>query len=125
MPNVGFVVGLRDDWNLFQELKKKPLPNVQLSSFVPQKELLNDKRIKAFITHGGIGSILEAIYYATPIIACPIYSDQFPNGIRIEQLGIGFLIMKANKVETMISYVSQLLEDQKENKMRNALKRMQ
>ena len=123
MPNVGFVVGLRDDWNLFQELKKKPLPNVQLSSFVPQKELLNDKRIKGFITHGGVGSILEAVYFAKPMIVCPVNSDQFPNGIRIEQLGIGFLLMEPSKVESMISYVSQVLED--ENKMHIALKRMQ
>ena len=85
------------------------MSNVHLSSFVPQKELLNDNRIKGIITHGGAGSILEAIYYAKPMIVCPVNSDQFPNGIRVEQLGIGFLLLGKNKVETLMGYVHHLL----------------
>ena len=58
-------------------------PNVKLSKFVPQKKLLQDDRIKAMITHGGSASMMEAIYYLTPMIACPVKVDQHGNAIRI------------------------------------------
>ena len=75
MRDVGFVVGLRDDWELYQKLDEAKFPNVILKKFVPQTKLLNEDRIKGFITHGGAGSILEAIYLKTPMIVCPVEVD--------------------------------------------------
>ena len=57
LPNVGFVVSLKEQWQSYQAIKKENLPNVLLKTFVPQRELLNDKRIFAFISHGGANSI--------------------------------------------------------------------
>lgn len=75
MPNVGFVVSLKEQWQSYQAIKKENLPNVLLKKFVPQRELLNDKRIYAFISHGGANSIQEALYYGKPLIGIPLAWD--------------------------------------------------
>ena len=46
-----------------------------LQDFVPQKELLNDARVKAFVSHGGGNSIIESIYYGKPLAIYPIKGD--------------------------------------------------
>ena len=46
-----------------------------VQGFVPQKQILNDKRTIAFISHGGGNSITEALYYAVPLIGFPVDSD--------------------------------------------------
>ena len=35
-----------------------------------------DPRLKAFITHGGMNSILEALYFGVPLITLPVFGDQ-------------------------------------------------
>ena len=37
------------------------------------------KNTKLFITHGGLGGVLEALHYAVPMIGIPLFSDQFRN----------------------------------------------
>ena len=63
-PMVGFVFSIRKDMVITQKLP----PNVLGMNWVPQNDLLGDKRINAFITHGGLNSILESIYHAKPMI---------------------------------------------------------
>lgn len=33
----------------------------------------------ACVTHGGLASVMEAIYTATPLLGIPLFSDQFFN----------------------------------------------
>jgi len=63
MPNIGFIVALKESWVAYAPVKKANLPNIFLQGFVPQKEILNDKRVFAFLSHGGGNSILESLYY--------------------------------------------------------------
>lgn len=38
--------------------------------------ILDHPNIKAFITHGGLLSVTEAVYYGVPFIGIPAYGDQ-------------------------------------------------
>lgn len=35
--------------------------------------------VKAFISHGGLMSTIEAVYFGVPIIGIPVYADQTMN----------------------------------------------
>jgi UDP:flavonoid glycosyltransferase YjiC (YdhE family) len=63
--------------------------NVRLFSSVPQIDVL--KRASLFITHAGQNSTSEAIQYAVPVIAIPIFGDQPLVAARIcNELKLGF-----------------------------------
>ncbi|CEF66102.2 UDP-glucuronosyl/UDP-glucosyltransferase family-containing protein [Strongyloides ratti] len=68
------------------------IDNLILKKWVPQNDLLNDKRLTLFITHGGMGSITEAAFSNTPALAVPIFGDQMRNGKLLERLEIGMVV---------------------------------
>ena len=45
-----------------------------------------------FVTHGGIGSISEAIYHKASLVGIPFSNDQKPNLLRAEQQGYALLL---------------------------------
>ncbi|HEY6286206.1 MAG TPA: macrolide family glycosyltransferase, partial [Ktedonobacteraceae bacterium] len=61
--------------------------NFIVQEFVSQLELL--QRIALFVTHGGMNSVSEALYYGVPLVVIPQSADQNLVGQRIEQLGAG------------------------------------
>jgi len=63
--------------------------NVILKSFLPQQDLLAHPNLKGFVTHAGYLSFEEALCHQIPMVATPIFYDQFANAEEIEKLGIG------------------------------------
>jgi len=65
-----------------------PLPdNVEVHASVPQLSVL--KHAKAFVTHGGMGSTMEALSFGVPLIAVPQMGEQRANADRIAELHLG------------------------------------
>jgi MGT family glycosyltransferase len=65
-----------------------PAPaNFVVSHWVPQASILT--RANAFITHAGMGGVMEALAQGVPLIAVPQAVDQLLTGPRIEELGLG------------------------------------
>lgn len=62
--------------------------NVTLLNWAPQMEIL--KRASLALTHGGLGTIKECLYYGVPMIVMPLGRDQPDNAKMVEarQLGI-------------------------------------
>jgi glucuronosyltransferase len=44
--------------------------------------------VKAFVTHGGLMGTMEAVYSAVPMVAIPLFGDQFHNLKNYEEEGI-------------------------------------
>jgi MGT family glycosyltransferase len=61
--------------------------NFIVQRFVPQLELL--QRTALLVTHGGMNSVSEALYFGVPLVVIPQSADQNLVGQRIEQLGAG------------------------------------
>jgi hypothetical protein len=59
--------------------------NVKLGKWFPQQEVLAHPNVRLFITHGGLLSSIETVYFGVPILVIPIYGDQKLNA----QLAIG------------------------------------
>uniref|UniRef100_A0A914EHU7 glucuronosyltransferase n=1 Tax=Acrobeloides nanus TaxID=290746 RepID=A0A914EHU7_9BILA len=75
-----------DDIEKDKELFKN-FSNVFLAEWLPQIDLLNDKRVKAFITHMGLNSYLETSFAGVPVVAIPLFGDQMQNAESAERLG--------------------------------------
>ncbi|ULT87055.1 hypothetical protein L3Y34_006664 [Caenorhabditis briggsae] len=75
MPNVTFIWKYESDDVAFAS----GLSNLHFSKWVPQTALLNDPRLSAFVSHGGVGSALELAYSGKPTIMIPIFADQIRN----------------------------------------------
>ena len=65
-----------------------PIPgNIYAYSFVPQIEVLQHTDV--FLTHCGMNSINEALYFGVPMVAMPFLNDQVTNAQRLTELGLG------------------------------------
>jgi MGT family glycosyltransferase len=62
-------------------------PNVRIRPFFPQLQVL--RQADVFITHAGMNSAMEALYYAVPMLAVPQQPEQAATARRLEELGLG------------------------------------
>ncbi|WIX79151.1 glycosyltransferase [Amycolatopsis carbonis] len=62
-------------------------PSFEVHSRVPQLAVLS--AASAFITHAGMGSCTEALWYGVPTVAIPQAADQFGNAAQLQALGVG------------------------------------
>ncbi|MBU3189643.1 glycosyl transferase [Clostridium bowmanii] len=84
--------------------------NFLVYQVVPQLDVL--KRTNVFITHGGMNSANEAIYYGVPVITIPQFADQPAVARRLEELGLGIVIDKKNvSVETLKKALNDVLNN--------------
>ncbi|WKG04260.1 nucleotide disphospho-sugar-binding domain-containing protein [Mycolicibacterium sp. HK-90] len=60
---------------------------VQLRDTVPQPAVL--RAADCFITHAGMGSCTEGLWYGVPMVAIPQAVDQPANAARLETIGVG------------------------------------
>ncbi|GMS88741.1 hypothetical protein PENTCL1PPCAC_10916, partial [Pristionchus entomophagus] len=57
--------------------------NLIESTWVPQRDLLHDPRLSAFITHCGQGSTTEAMDAGVPLVVIPVLGDQYRNAHQV------------------------------------------
>jgi MGT family glycosyltransferase len=88
-------------------------PNVTLSKWVPQLEVLS--RADLMITHGGFNTVKECILMGAPMIALPSknFRDHFSSAERVVYHGLGLQrdIAEVSSTE-LISLIDQILNDQ-------------
>ncbi|XP_023014643.2 UDP-glycosyltransferase UGT5 [Leptinotarsa decemlineata] len=78
-------------WKFESDLEEKP-ENVMLLKWLPQQDVLGHQNTVAFITHGGLLGITEAIYHGVPILGLPIVWDQHKNAEEAVHTGMGLKI---------------------------------
>ena len=61
--------------------------NIRVHQWVPQIAVL--AQASAFVTHAGMGSLTEALYFGVPMVAVPQGVDQHLNGARLTELAMG------------------------------------
>lgn len=73
-------------WKFETELPNLP-NNVKIGKWLPQDDILAHPNVKLFISHCGKGGITEAKYHGVPILAVPIFADQFSNAANVVSEG--------------------------------------
>ncbi|MBU3178345.1 glycosyl transferase [Clostridium estertheticum] len=81
-------VGKNIDVNTFKSIPS----NFVVKNYVSQLEVL--KQADVFITHGGMNSTNEGLYYYVPLILIPQFADQPFVAKRVAELGAGIIIEK-------------------------------
>ncbi|MCR5447782.1 MAG: glucosyltransferase [Solobacterium sp.] len=89
------IEALKDtDWQVIISMGSNPdtfddlPPNIQVYDFVDQMAVLSIA--DGFITHCGMNSVSEALYYEVPLVLFPQTSEQEAVAGRTEELGAGF-----------------------------------
>ncbi|KAG8225141.1 UDP-glycosyltransferase [Ladona fulva] len=94
-------------WRWDGEIEELPVPpNVVTSKWLPQQSILAHPHLTAFITHGGLLSMLESAYHGVPLIGFPFYGDQKLNMKQATENGLGvtfdfFSFKKKQLVDTL------------------------
>ncbi|KAH8277066.1 hypothetical protein KR026_004741, partial [Drosophila bipectinata] len=99
-------------WKFNKEnLPDKP-PNVFVSKWFPQQDILAHPKVRLFITHGGLLSTIESIHYGKPLLGLPFYHDQFRNMEYVMRQGLGLALdLKKMTAEELKSNILRLLTE--------------
>ena len=88
--------------------------NFIVRNYVPQLQVL--RRADVFITHGGMNSVHEGLYFGAPEIVIPQQLEQYINGRRVVETGAGLIpkgyrISERVSVEALRLALDQILDD--------------
>jgi len=67
-------------------------PNITVRKWFPQADILGHFNCVLFITHGGIHSTEEAIYFGVPMLAISVFGDQLHNSLVMQNRGAAIRI---------------------------------
>ncbi len=73
-------------------LVKARWPSIRVETFVPQVTLLSRDAVRAFVTHAGANSAVEAMYWGRPILGLPFMFDQHHFASRAVDLSVGLAL---------------------------------
>lgn len=65
---------------------------IMMRKWLPQYEILGHNNTKVFITHAGLLSCTEAVYFGKPVVAVPIFGDQPLNAKKFANLKYGIYL---------------------------------
>lgn len=92
-------------------------PNVLLTKWLPQTDLLGHPNTKLFITHCGNSGNYETLYNAVPIIGFPFYFDQPLNSQYMQMKGFGISMDLNNfTVDELVRNIEEVIENPKYKK---------
>uniref|UniRef100_A0AC35U5A6 Glucuronosyltransferase n=1 Tax=Rhabditophanes sp. KR3021 TaxID=114890 RepID=A0AC35U5A6_9BILA len=88
--------------------------HINLTTFIPQNDLLAQKRTKLLITNGGMSSIMEGIAHAVPMVGIPLYGPNLQNLYKLQNKGLAIVVEKYDLSETsLLKAIKTVLETNK------------
>ncbi|HXP62669.1 MAG TPA: glycosyltransferase [Dongiaceae bacterium] len=116
---LALVEGLSDPrWRVLWSLRpaqQSLLPSLpktfNIQPHVPQQAVLAHPSVRAFVSHCGMNSVSESLYYGKPLLAVPFFGDQHYNAARVADIGAGLRLHKLRlSSEAIRSHAAALLE---------------
>ncbi|GMR30126.1 hypothetical protein PMAYCL1PPCAC_00321, partial [Pristionchus mayeri] len=114
LPHVTFIWKYEVDDEFTRDYASK-LPNLELTKWMPQVDLLAHPNISLFITHGGMGSTQETALRGVPGIFIPLFGDQPRNAGMMEHNGFGKVLDKSEVTNSakFVALIREILENKK------------
>ncbi|KAI1712880.1 UDP-glucoronosyl and UDP-glucosyl transferase domain-containing protein [Ditylenchus destructor] len=94
------LAAISDSYHVILKLEKedtagisyaKSKPNIFVTSWAPQAQILQHPRLKIFFTHGGYNSLLEVAQSGKPVLLMPFMYDQTRNAMMVQRNGWGHM----------------------------------
>ncbi|XP_018341764.1 PREDICTED: UDP-glucuronosyltransferase-like [Trachymyrmex septentrionalis] len=97
-------------WKLDIEMPFEIPDNLMIVKWMPQREVLSHKNVRAIWTHGGLLSTQEAIWIGVPMIVTPFYVDQKFNAQKVVAKDVGvYLDINTLSTRTVLHAVEEIL----------------
>jgi len=88
--------------------------NVLISKWLPQDDVLAHPNVKLFISHCGLGGLVESKYHGVPILGLPLFGDQPTNADKIVSEGWGLKLDITEITESSLTAtINELLSNPK------------
>ena len=100
-----------------------PSDRVYIQEWMPQKDILSHKKIKFFLSHCGNNGRLEAIYFNTPILCVPLFTDQYLNAVLVQHREFGLMLVKEEFLKKSWTRLTESVNEMLQNEMLQKLKR--
>lgn len=97
--NVLISIGKAMDVKVFSGLPE----NIRVKSHVNQISVL--EKAAVFVSHGGMNSVSESMYYGVPMVLFPAVQEQLINSSRVQQLGAGKVMQRIDLTKEDIERV--------------------
>ena len=107
---IGVIISIRENDIKDKYIKTFP-ENVYVSRWLEQNDILGDKRINLFITHGGFNSVQESVYHGKPMIVLGVSLDHINIATLVKKKGLGEVFQKKDIInkENIISAIKKIL----------------
>ncbi|GMR37888.1 hypothetical protein PMAYCL1PPCAC_08083, partial [Pristionchus mayeri] len=111
-PDVTFIWKYENLKNDFAMNEASKVNNLVLTEWMPQNNLLSDKRLAVFITHGGMRSTQETALRGVPALFVPIFADQPRNAAGMAWNKLGMVLNKFDLHDSNIitAHLKELLD---------------
>ncbi|CAI9559566.1 unnamed protein product, partial [Staurois parvus] len=87
-------------------------PNVKIMDWVSQNDLLGHSKLRLLVTHGGMNSLMEAVYHGVPVLGIPLFGDQNENMVRVKAKQMGTYILPGQlKADNFANTIQHVIEN--------------
>ncbi|CAD6187583.1 unnamed protein product [Caenorhabditis auriculariae] len=70
--------------------------HINLTTFIPQNDLLAHKACRLLVTNGGMSSLMEAVAHGVPVVGVPLYGSNRHNLGKVVAKGLGIVVEKSD-----------------------------
>jgi len=87
--------------------------NIFIGEWLPQSDILAHPNVKLFISHCGLGSIVESKYHGVPILCLPMFADQMMNtDMSVEEGWAVKMELKTLKEVEFLGKINELIQNE-------------
>ncbi|GMR46055.1 hypothetical protein PMAYCL1PPCAC_16250, partial [Pristionchus mayeri] len=114
IPDITFIWKYEVEDEFTKEVTSK-IPNLHITKWMPQLDLLAHPNVSMFITHGGMGSAQETALRGVPGIFIPLFADHPRNAAMMEHNGLGRILDKSELANSdrLVEMIKEVLENRR------------
>ncbi|KAH7708620.1 Protein UGT-49 [Aphelenchoides avenae] len=115
LPGYHFIFKIDKEDNETAELANDH-PNIYVTNWAPQPQLLAHPRLRAFATHGGYNSLIESARHGVPLLLTGFFADQERNALLVQRNGWGLAFDRMHLTESHVQFkeaIHKLVTDRK------------